>query len=123
MLLKAENEVQQDFLNELAELVLGVRLKRISERILANASDVFQELSIDINPKWFPLMALLDAKDSNKQLLTIVEVSNFLGLSQPALSQFCKELQHVDIINIDNGPSDSRKRILSLTAKGRKSLN
>ena len=123
MLLKAENEVQQDFLNELAELVLGVRLKRISERILANASDVFQELSIDINPKWFPLMALLDAKDSNKQLLTIVEASNFLGLSQPALSQFCKELQHVDIINIDNGPSDSRKRILSLTAKGRKSLN
>ncbi len=123
MLLKAENEVQQDFLNELAELVLGVRLKRISERILANASDVFQELSIDINPKWFPLMALLDAKDSNKQLLTIVEASNFLGLSQPALSQFCKELQHVDIINIDNGPSDSRKRILSLTAKSRKSLN
>ena len=123
MLLKAENEVQQDFLNELAELVLGVRLKRISERILANASDVFQELSIDINPKWFPLMALLDAKDSNKQLLTIVEASNFLGLSQPALSQFCKELQHVDIINIDNGPSDSRKRILSLTAKSRNSLN
>jgi ribosomal protein S18 acetylase RimI-like enzyme len=42
-----------------------------------------------------------------------------LGLSQPALSQFCKELQNEKLINIIRDQSDSRKRILSLTAKGR----
>ena len=59
--------MQQYFLNELAELALGSRLKRLSERMLASASDVYQEFGVDINPKWFTLMALLDAKGSNKQ--------------------------------------------------------
>ncbi len=111
--------MQQDFLNELSELALGSRLKRMSERMLASASDVYRELGININPKWFTLMALLDVKDSKKQALTIVEASNLLGLSQPALSQFCKELQNEKLINIIRAPSDSRKRILSLTPKGR----
>jgi DNA-binding MarR family transcriptional regulator/ribosomal protein S18 acetylase RimI-like enzyme len=111
--------MQQDFLNELTELALGSRLKRMSERMLASASDVYQEFDMNINPKWFTLMALLDAKDSNEQVLTIVEASSLLGLSQPALSQFCKELQNEKLIKIVKDPDDSRKRILSLTAKGR----
>ena len=112
--------MQQDFLNELAELALGSRLKRISERMLASASDVYQELGVSINPKWFTLMALLDAKDNNEQLLSIVEASDLLGLSQPALSQFCKELQDEKLLNIIKDPADSRNRILILTPKGRK---
>ena len=114
--------MQQDFLNELAELALGSRLKRMSERMLASASNVYQEFGMSINPKWFTLMALLDVKDSNKQILTIVEASNLLGLTQPALSQFCKELQNNNLIRIVKDKSDSRKRILSLTAKGREQL-
>ena len=111
--------MQQDFLNELAELALGSRLKRMSERMLTSASNVYQECGMNINPKWFTLIALLDSKDRNKQTLTIVEASNLLGLTQPALSQFCKELQNEKLIKIVKDQSDSRKRILSLTAKGR----
>lgn len=111
--------MQQDFLNELAELALGSRLKRMSERMLASASDVYQEFAMNINPKWFTLMALLDSKDRNQQVLTIVEASSLLGLSQPALSQFCKELQNEKLIKIVKDQSDSRKRILNLTTKGR----
>ena len=53
--------MQQDCLNELAELALGAlgaRVKRLCERVLANASDVYQEFSMNINHKWLPLMAL-----------------------------------------------------------------
>jgi ribosomal protein S18 acetylase RimI-like enzyme len=114
--------MQQDFLNELAELALGSRLKRMSERMLTSASDVYQEFGMDINPKWFTLMALLESKDRNKQELSIVEASSLLGLSQPALSQFCKELQNEKLIRVDKGQSDSRKRILSLTTKGRERI-
>jgi hypothetical protein len=49
--------MQQDFLNELAELALGSRLKRMSERMLASASNVYQEFGMSINTKWFTLMA------------------------------------------------------------------
>lgn len=114
--------MQQDFLNDLAELALGSRLKRMSERMLTSASDLYQEFGMNINPKWFTLMALLDSKDRSKQILTIVEASSLLGLSQPALSQFCKELQSEKLIKIVKDRSDSRKRILSLTTKGRERL-
>lgn len=111
--------MQQDFLNDLAELALGSRLKRMSERMLTSAADVYQEFAMKINPKWFTLMALLDVKDSKKQELSIVEASTLLGLSQPALSQFCKELQNEKLITIVKDQFDSRKRILGLTNKGR----
>lgn len=114
--------MQHDFLNELAELALGSRIKRMSERMLGSASDIYQEFGLNINPKWFTLMALLDVKDNNKQVLTIVEASNLLGLSQPALSQFSQQLQNQKLIKIIKDPSDSRKRILSLTPQGRKQI-
>ncbi len=53
--------MQQDCLNELAELALGAlgaRVKRLCERVLADASDVYQEFSMNINHKWLPLMTL-----------------------------------------------------------------
>jgi hypothetical protein len=50
--------MQQNVLNILAELALGARLKRLCERVLANASDVYQEFSMNINHKWLPLMTL-----------------------------------------------------------------
>lgn len=111
--------MQQDFLNELAELALGSRLKRMSERMLSSAAEIYQEFDMNINPKWFTLMALLDSKDRDKQILSIVEASSLLGLSQPALSQFCKELQNEELIKIVKDQSDSRRRILKLTTKGR----
>ncbi|MFQ3192571.1 MAG: DNA-binding MarR family transcriptional regulator/ribosomal protein S18 acetylase RimI-like enzyme [Paraglaciecola sp.] len=114
--------MQHDFLNELAELALGSRIKRMSERMLGSASDIYQEFGLNINPKWFTLMALLYVKDNKKQVLTIVEASNLLGLSQPALSQFSQQLQNQKLIKIIKDPSDSRKRILSLTPQGRKQV-
>ena len=114
--------MQHDFLNELAELALGSRLKRMSERMLGSASGVYQGFGLNINPKWFTLMALLDVKDNKEQILTIVEASNLLGLSQPALSQFSRQLQNEKLIKITKDPYDSRKRILSLTPQGRKQI-
>lgn len=106
---------QTDFLNELSELALGSRLKRMSERMLANAAQVYQEFDMNINPKWFTLIALLDAKTQ----VTIVEASDLLGLSQPALSQFAKELQAEGLLLITKGEKDARQRLLSLSKEGR----
>lgn len=109
---------QADFLNELAELALGSRLKRVSEKMLANAADVYQTYNMDIQPKWFTLLALLDAK---KQV-TVVEASNLLGLSQPALSQFCKQLLVEGLISVSVGQQDSRQRQLQLTSLGKQRI-
>jgi ribosomal protein S18 acetylase RimI-like enzyme len=110
--------MQNDFLNELAELALGSRLKRISEKVMASAAEVYSTFDVAIQPKWFTLLALLDAKGQ----VTIVEASQALGLSQPALSQFCKQLLAEDLIEVTIGSKDSRQRQLQLSKKGVQSI-
>ena len=106
--------VADDFLNDLAELALGNRLKRVSEKITANTTQVYKSFDIDIQPKYFTLLALLEQKTT----LTIVEAASHLGLSQPALSQFCKHLHNDGLIDIKKGEKDSRRREISLSDRG-----
>jgi DNA-binding MarR family transcriptional regulator/N-acetylglutamate synthase-like GNAT family acetyltransferase len=109
---------KEDFLNELAELALGSRLKRMSEKMLASAAEVYQTFNMNIQPKWFTLLALLDSKGQT----TIVEASNLLGLSQPALSQFCKQLDEAGLVRVTVAKQDSRRREMSLTNQGKAAI-
>ena len=106
--------MKEDFLDQLGELALGSRLKRMSDRMLADALAVYQHFGMDIQPKWFGLLALL----YDKQHVSVMQASQYLGLSQPAISQFCKQLQERQLVEVVADPDDSRKKIMRLTDKG-----
>ena len=108
-----------DFLNELKELALGSRLKRLTERLQNQAAQIYKSYGLDIQPKWFTLLALLDKRGS----ISIVEASEALGLSQPALTQFSKQLEAQGLVAIGVSDSDSRKREVVLTAKGKSQIS
>lgn len=107
-----------DFLDELEELALGTRLKRLSERMLTDASNVYKAFNIDIQPKWFSLLALID----KRQTINVVEASMLLGLSQPAISQFTRQLEKAGLITSAICENDSRKRVLRLTDNGQQQV-
>lgn len=111
--------MQKDFLNELGELALGSRLKRVSERMMADAAEVYAHFDMNIQPKWFTLLALLD----RKKQVSVVEAANLLGLTQPALSQFSRQLESKKLINIKLDTKDSRKRVLTLSALGHQKVS
>lgn len=111
--------MHKDFLDELGELALGTRLKRVSERMLADAAKVYDHFGITVQPKWFALLALLDKKIT----VSVVEASEYLGLSQPALSQFCRQLISEGLITVSAGKLDSRKKVMQLSSKGRTQVN
>lgn len=106
--------MQEDFLNELGELALGSRLKRLSEKMLSEAAIIYRQLDIDVEPKWFTLLALLH----QKQQITVVEAAESLGLSQPAISQFCLQLVKKGLVELKVCSKDSRRKIISLSSKG-----
>ena len=108
-----------DFLDELEELALGTRLKRLSERMLADASKVYKAFNIEMQPKWFSLLALID----KRQKINVVEASQLLGLSQPAISQFCRQLEKEGLITSLVCENDSRRRVLTLTEVGQQQVN
>ena len=105
-----------DYFDELGEVALGSRLKRLSDRIMSDALNVYKFMEQDIQPKWFTLMSLLYEKKS----VSIVEASELLGLSQPCISQFSKELIKNDLVKASPDANDLRRKILSLTPKGRR---
>ena len=103
-----------DFFDELGELALGSRLKRLSDRLYSDALAVYKRYNMPVQPKWFTLLALLD----KKKRVSIVEAAELLKLSQPALSQFSKQLVAEGLVEILADDSDSRKRMLSLSSAG-----
>ena len=103
-----------DFLDELAELALGSRLKRLSDRLMADANQVYKNCGHDIQPKWFALLALL----AKRKEVSIVEASELLGLTQPAISQFVKELIKVGLVTTSLSTKDSRRKFIKLTNLG-----
>lgn len=103
-----------DFLDELGEVALGSRLKRLSERLLNDASKVYAHAGHDTQPKWFTLLALLNTRKK----ITVVDAAELLGLTQPAISQFSKELVAQGLIVSKPCENDSRRRVMSLTTQG-----
>jgi len=106
----------KDYFDELGEVALGSRLKRLSDRIMSDALNVYKYMGQDIQPKWFTLMSLLYDKKS----VSIVEASDYLGLTQPCISQFSKELIKNDLVKASPDKNDLRRKILSLTNKGKR---
>ena len=105
---------KEDYFDELGVVALGSRLKRLSDRMMGDALNVYKYMGQEIQPKWFTLISLLFDKKS----VSVVEASEKLGLSQPCISQFSKELIKIGLIKAVHDPDDMRRKLLSLTTKG-----
>lgn len=113
-----ENRPNPDFLAQLGALALGSRLKRLSESMMADASQVYRHFGMDVQPRWFPLMALLHERDQ----VTVVEAAEAIRVSQPAVSQFIRQLQQAKLVRVVACEDDGRRRLLSLTRIGREAV-
>ena len=104
-----------DLIDQLAELALGSRLKRLSETIMNSGVEVYETLGIDFNPRWFPLYYALSEQDEQ----TVTQLAQSLDLSHPGLIKMAKGLEKRGLIESIKDPLDKRKRILRLTEEGK----
>ncbi|MDJ1471444.1 helix-turn-helix domain-containing protein [Cytophagaceae bacterium DM2B3-1] len=104
-----------DLMKDLGALAFGSRLKRLSDKIMKQANSVYQDYGLDFEPKWFPLFYIL----SQKSELGIMEIADNLGISHPGVIQLAKELEKKGWITSAKSKTDARKRILTLTKKGK----
>lgn len=107
-----------DLVNELAELAIATRLKRLSERLSADVSKIYKESDVDFEARWFLLLSLL----GREKLMAITEIADSLQLSHPAIIQLVQELSQKNLIKTTIDKLDGRKRLVSLTATGKKTL-
>ncbi len=107
-----------DLVNELAELAIATRLKRLSERLSNDVSKIYKESDVDFEARWFLILSLL----AKEKLMAITEIADSLQLSHPAIIQLVQELEKKNLIKASVDKKDGRKRMVSLTATGKKTL-
>lgn len=110
---------EKDYLDELGVVAIGSRLKRLSEKVMGDATIIYKYMGQSMQPKWFTLISLLYDKKS----VSIVQAAKRLGLTQPCISQFSNELIKLGLVKVTPDINDRRRKVLSLTAKGKTKYN
>lgn len=103
-----------DFLRDLGALALASRLRRLTDRLTQDVSQIYRELDIDFEPRWFPVYYLL----SQKAPLGVVDIAKVLGVSHPAVNQIAGEMINHGLVQSLKDETDKRKRLLCLTEAG-----
>ena len=104
-----------DIMVDLGELFLGSRLKRLAERLQADAARVAQAAGLSIQPAQFPLLAAIDRYGP----LTVGDAAEALGQSQPAVTRCATGLIDTGLIEAERSDADLRQKRLHLSAAGR----
>lgn len=102
-------------MDELGELAFASRLKRLSERLFRDGSEVYGDHSVEFEAKWFPVLYLLGRESP----LPLTEIARHLRLTHPAVSQMASEMTSRGLLRSEKDPEDERKRLLRLTAEGK----
>jgi DNA-binding MarR family transcriptional regulator len=103
----------------LGYLAIASRLKKLSDTLAGDVTALYKESGIDFEAKYFLIFYLL----SEKERMSITEISGELGISHPAVNQTAEEMISKDLVHSEKEGLDKRKRYLSLTTKGKKLLN
>lgn len=104
-----------DLLAELGPLFLGSRLKRLAERMQADAAAVLRGLGLPVQPGQLPLLTALDMRGS----MSVGEAVEALGVSQPAVTRSMAPLVALGLIETRRGDGDARCKRIALTDAGR----
>lgn len=102
----------------LGYLVLGSRLRRLSEGFIAEINRAYQNEGIDFDAAWFPVFYLL----SKNNLLSIKELSEQIEISHPAASQLITNLKNKNLVTSAACAADGRRQLVQLTPQGRQLL-
>lgn len=105
-----------DALQGIGAVGLGSRLKRLSEYMMKETQVVYDYFGFDFDPYLFPTFKVIQHKEE----VTNTEINQSLHTSQPATTQAINKLEKKGLIILKEHPSDKRKKLISLSEKGKK---
>lgn len=105
--------MEKDFIKELGLLSVVTRLKRLSDIMIHDGRKLYKELGMDIEPNWYVIFRLLEQNGE----MTITEIAEKIGFAHPSVISIVNKMIKAGYLNEKKCGLDSRKRLLSLTAK------
>lgn len=103
-----------EFFNQTGKMAIGSRLRLLTDRITADAADIYKLYEIELHPKWFPVFHALSQGN-----FTITEIAQQIGHSHPSVSKIVTEMSKKGLITEKKDKQDGRKNVVSLSKKGK----
>lgn len=103
-----------DVLEDLGDLFLGSRLKRLAERLQAGAGRVLRDVGLPIQPAQFPMLAAIDRYGP----LTVGQAVEALGVSQPVVTRTLAGLVEMGLVETTRDEADLRQKTIRLSSAG-----
>jgi len=110
--------MEDDFLRQLGTLGFVTRLKRIADAMLHDGRKMYKQLGYDIEPNWFVIFKLLEKYEE----LTVMEIADKIGFAHPSVIAIVNKMLKSGYVAERKSPTDSRKRLLTLTPKAKNKL-
>ena len=107
--------MRDDILDHYGPLFLGSRLKRLADRMQADAARFLELTELPVQPSHVPLLAALDAYGP----LTVGDAVEALRISQPAVTRIAGTLAELGYLECSRPAADQRQKALDLTPAGR----
>jgi len=108
----------RDIIQQLGALAFASRLKRLSERLQQDVSRVYKDQSVAFEARWFPVAFIL----MRREQMSVTDIADVLGLTHPAVSQTAALMKNEGLIEAIKDEADERRSLLSLTNKGKQTL-
>lgn len=96
-------------------LGLSARLRRLGKHSRAGLDTICGEMELDVESRWFGCLQLLEKEGP----LSVTGIARALDLTHPAIVQLARILRDKDLVQEHTDPSDKRRRLLSLSDRGR----
>ncbi|RYJ38206.1 Transcriptional regulator, MarR family [Flavobacterium anhuiense] len=103
-----------EFFDKVGKSALGSRLRLMTATVTDDAAKIYELYGVDFVPKWFPVFYTL----AEEREITITEIANEIGHSQPSVSKIIQEMIMAGLIEESAKTDDKRKSNVLLTEKG-----
>lgn len=103
-----------EFFDKTGKMAIGSRLRLLTDRITADAADIYRLYGNDFKPKWFPVFFVLAGGEAK----TVTSIAHEIGHSHPSVSNIVKEMKARGLIAGDTERSDGRCNLVRLSGKG-----
>lgn len=103
-----------NFFDKTGKMAIGSRLRLLTDRITADAADIYRLYGNDFKPKWFPVFFVL----ADGEAKTVTSIAHEIGHSHPSVSNIVKDMKAHGLIIDNTGHSDGRCNLVRLSKKG-----
>lgn len=108
------------FIKQLKMMAFGSRMKNFTDLMMKDVAKIYKDLDVDFEPRWFTFFSLLCEKNEE---IPITKIAEELNQSHPAVIQVASMLEKKGLVKTRTDSIDQRKRLVSLSKKGKELAN